>query len=264
MKRSLKFLSMALLAFGMVFMSACSDDEGGKKTEVKITPIKKIVFNPSWGDIESYEFTYDEQGRVATMVNIYDDEEPVTSTFNYSVANQLTITKSTGGSTIYDLDNEGRIIKEYWNEEKTEWEAYEYNADGFMVELTERWGGDDYLKYTAEASSTNVTEHTRYDDEGEPNRTKVFNYSTLGSAVNVNAIHQTDIKESNWQWVGGFLGKASKGLVDNLQYWAPGDEANKKTTEIDYDFEGDLMMSMSRVGSDFTEEYTFTYYEDVE
>lgn len=264
MKKYLMFLSAAVLMFSVVFLSACGDDEDGKNSETKITPIKKIVFDPSWDKVESYEFTYDNQGRIATMINIYDGGTPVTSTFNYSVANQLTVTRSSGGSTVYELDSEGRITKEFWNDAKTEWEAYEYNSDGFMIKLTERWDGADHVKHTAEASSTNVTKHTRFNDSGVANRIKVFNYYTNSGAVNVNAIHQTTIKESNWQWAGGFLGKASKGLVENLQYWAPGDEANKKTTAITYDFDGDLMMSMTRVGSDFTEEYTFTYFEDAQ
>jgi hypothetical protein len=264
MKKSLMFLSTALLAFSMVFLSACGDDDDGKKQEVKITPIKKITFDPSWGAFDSYEFTYDDEGRVATMVRTEGDDEPVTFTYNYSVANQLTITTSSGGSTLYDLDEEGRITKEYWNDEKTEWVAYNYNSDGFMDKLTERWDGEDHIKYTAETNSKNVTQHERFYDDGELRTTKVFNYSTLSSAVNVNDIHQTTINDSNWQWVGGFLGKASEGLVDNLQYWAPGDEDNKSTTSITYDFVGDLMTGMTRVGVDFTEEYTFTYYEEVE
>jgi hypothetical protein len=268
MKKSLMFLSTALLAFSMVFMSACSDDDGdGKGVEVKASPLKTVGVVYEGDGVETFEFIYDANGRVTSINNIWtaegeEPDEPSVIEFDYTVANELTITRN-GGETVYAIDADNRITKEYWNEEKTEWLGYVYNSDGFMTNVVEHYDGEDHDKWLIDVSNGNVIRHTRFRDDGTASFVKEFTFITSG-AGNVSALQQTNIVDSQWKVVGGFYGKASKRLVSALNYWdGVGEEANVRTTTITYpvfDEEGRIT-TMVRSGSDWSESFTYSYYD---
>lgn len=264
MKRSLKFLSMALLVSGMVFMSACSDDEGGGgNNEAPPSLIKKITFDPSYDAPETYEFTYDDQDRVTSIENIYDGGDPEMITFNYSVANKVTVNKG-GSISTRTLDSEGRVISGrplYGGAPEDEYFVYEYDEDGFISKVFEHYDGEDHLKFELDTENGNVTKHTRYGDDGvTANRVKTF-FFTPGN--NESAIPQENVIDSNWEAVGGLYGKRNKKLVDKLEYYNTADPTEVFTTTITYTFdEKNRPATITRTGDGFTEVYTYEYYED--
>lgn len=269
MKKSLLFLSAAVLALSTVFISACSDDDdGGKGVEVKASPLKTVGVVYEGDGVETFEFIYDANGRVTSINNVWTTEgeepgEPSVITFNYSVANQLTITRD-GNQTVYEIDANNRITKEYWDTEKTEWAGYIYNSDGYMTKAIEHYDGADHDKWQIDIENGNVIRHTRFRGDGSASFVKEFNFITSG-AGNLSALQQTNIIDSQWKVVGGFYGKASKRLVSSLDYWdGVGEEGNVRTTNITYptfDTEGRIT-SMVRSGNGWSESFTYTYYDE--
>lgn len=268
MKRSMMFLSAVALTCGALFLNSCKDDDdGGTGPEVVASRIKTAGVVYEGDGVETFEFIYDANGRVTSINNVWTAEgeepgEPSVITYTYS-GTQLSVLRD-GSTTVYELDANNRIIKEFWDSEKTEWAGYEYNADGFMTKAIEHWDGTDHVKFTIDVQNGNVIRHTRYNDDGEVNRVKEFSFITSG-AGNVSELQQTNVVDSNWKVIGGFYGKASKQLVTSLKYWnGPGDEANANTTNITYpsfDTKGNIT-TMVRSGNGFSEQYTYSYYED--
>jgi hypothetical protein len=269
MKKSLMYLSAGVLAVSALFLSSCNGDDDGDTDPQVVASLVKTVGVVYEGDgVETFEFIYDANQRVTSVNNIWTGEgeepgEPSVIAFNYNVPNQLTITRD-GSNTVYEIDASGRITKEFWDSEKTEWAAYEYDANGFMTKLIEHWGGEDHTKFTVDIQNENVIRHTRYNDEGAVNRIKEFKFITSGSG-NLSALQQTNVVDSSWKVIGGFYGKASKQLVSSLDYWdGPGDEENLRTTNITYpsfDAKGRIT-EMVRSGDGWSESYTYSYYED--
>jgi len=256
------FLRLAVLLFSAALISACSDDDAGNETpEVKQSPIKTIgVVYPD--GVETYEFLYDANGRVTSINNGWtqtgeEPSEPDLISYDYSVANKLTITKGET-ETVYELDANGRAVKEIISD--IESLSYEYDADGFLVKITETYEGTDYPKFDVTVANGNVTEHIRHND---PVRHKTFAFL---SGDNVNGLHQTNPADSDWKVLGGLLGKPSQKMVNYLEYWDEGAEAEIKKTTMAYEFDDkDRITKWTRQLFDGNNEvYTYTYYEDAE
>lgn len=267
MKKYLMFCSAAVLALSTVVISSCSDDDGGGNgVEVKASPLKTVGVVYEGDGVESFEFTYDGNGRVTSIDNVWTGEgeepgEPSVIEFDYSVPNELTITRD-GTETVYAIDANNRITKEYWDSEKTEWTGYTY-TDGFMTKVIEHYDGVDHDKWKIDVENENVIRHTRYRGDGTASFVKEFTFITSG-AGNVSELQQTNIVDSQWKVVGGFYGKASKRLVLSLNYWdGVGEEANVRTTNISYpEFDEDgRITKMVRSGNGWSESFTYSYYD---
>lgn len=255
MKKKLFFLGLAVLtSVAMISCGNNNDDDDDNKVEASL--IKTISVN--YGDgVEGYEFIYNTDGTISHILNTWEGEQVDDILYDYTVAGKLTITKE-GYATVYDLDSEGRVVKEIWDD--TSWASYTYNADGYLTKISEYWDGVDHVKYDVDITNGNVTKHTRYDDAGVINRYKTFTYT---SGDNVNDIQQANAVDSNWKTVGGLFGKPSNKLVDYLEYWTPGDEANTSTTTITYTFDAkNRPATITRSGDGWSELYTYTYYEE--
>jgi hypothetical protein len=258
-----KYLSLLFVAFLMASISiSCSkdDDDDDDNTVVEAAMIAEVTATWGWADDaqETWKYTYDTEKRLIEIENYWEGDLDKTYTYDYSTAGKLFITRTGESPVEYDLDSEGRITKEYWSD--TEWAAYVYNADGFMTQIIERWGGEDHIKYDIEVLNDNITQQTRYDDDGTTvNRIKTFTY-TIGD--NVNGINEAII-ESSWKTVSGLYGETSKKLVDYLDYWnGPGDEANAKRTTLSYQFDDKNRVSVvTRAGDGWTEVFDYTYVE---
>ena len=225
-----KFISILMLAaIAAMSFTSCDkkDDDGDDPIVVPPAKIKTISVN--YGDgVEGYEFIYDASDRVSKIYNSWEGVAVDTIMYDYSVAGKLTITKEDWPTT-YELNSAGLVVKEIWDE--TSYASYEYDANGYLTAVNEFWDGANHKKFEVEVTNGNVTKHTRYNDEGTPNRYKTFTYTT---GDNNAKIQQTNAVDSNWKTVGGIFGKSSNKLVDYLEYWDAGDEANKKTTTITY------------------------------
>jgi len=257
MKKALYLL--LFVAMATVAISSCKKDNGGDDPIVVVaSPIKTMGVVYTDG-VERYDFTYDATTKKISKIEDYwNDELDKTLVYDYSVAGKLTIT---GGSDpiVYDLNAAGYVSKDVWSAD--EWAAYEYNTDGYLIKVTEHWGGADHLKNEIEIVNGNVVKHTTYDDDGVTvKKIKTFTYTT---GDNVNDIHQTSMIDSNTKPIGNLFGKPSKKLVDYLEYWDPREEPIEKSrTTITYEFDTKNRPSMiTRVGVDWQEVYTYTYVE---
>jgi len=255
MKKKLLYFGLALItSVALVSCNKNNDDDNGDGVEASL--IKTVSVD--YGDgVEGYEFIYNTDKTISHIKNTWEGEEVDDILFDYTVAGKLTITKE-DSPTVYEIDSEGRITKEIWD--ASSYAAYTYNTDGYLTKVSEYWDGVDHTKYTVEITNGNVTKHTRYDDAGVINRYKTFTYT---SGDNVNDIQQTNAIDSNWKTVGGLFGKPSGKLVDYLEYWAPGSEANKSMTTITYTFDTkNRPATITRSGDGWSEAYAFTYYEE--
>jgi hypothetical protein len=256
MKKALYLL--LFVAMATVAISSCKKDNGDDPIVVVVSPIKSMgVVYPD--GVERYDFTYDATSKKISKIEDYwNDELDKTLVYDYSVAGKLTIT---GGSDpiVYDLNASGYVSKEAWSAD--EWVAYEYNTDGYLIKVTEHWGGEDHLKNEIEIVNGNAIKHTTYDDDGVTvKKIKTFTFTT---GDNVNDIHQTSIIDNNTKPIGNLFGKPSKKLVDYLEYWDPREEPIAKSrTTITYEFDTKNRPSkITRVGADWQEVYTYTYVE---
>lgn len=255
MKKYIALLTMAAIA-AMSF-TACDNGDDNGDDPIVVPPAKIKTIGVNYGDgVEEYEFVYDANDKVSKIYNSWEGVAVDTITYDYSVAGKLIITKE-DWPTVYELDANGRVVKEIWDE--TSYASYEYDANGYLVAVKEFWDGVNHNKFDVEITNGNVTKHTRYGDDGNVNRIKTFTFTT---GDNTADIQQTNAVDSNWKTVGGIFGKPSKKLVDFLDYWTPGDEANKKTTTITYTFDAKNRVStMTRSGDGWQEIYNFSYYE---
>ena len=259
MKKYLRFLSAGVLALSALVMSSCGDDEGGGKAKVPPAKIKTIAFNNGEA-IESWEFTYDEQDRVELITITYDGDSDGTREYDYSVGNELTITRN-GNETVFELDNEGRVTKEFWNAEKTEWEAYEYDSKGYMVEITEHYDGADHPKYELTVEDGNTTHRIRYDGT-DIVEDREYTYTI---ADNASGIHQIYAVDSEWKNIAGLYGKQSSKLVDEYVRHITDDPSSTYGATYVYTFDDENRVATQTKngtgsGGTFTESWAYTYY----
>lgn len=269
MKRSLKFLSMALLAFSMVFLSACGDDEEGGGKTIPPALVKSITLNVDGGDaITSWTFTYDTQDRLI-LTEVNEDGFEYDITYDYDTPNRLIELEDGLYESVFVLDDDGRIIKGLWDasEENDNFDGYEYDADGYLIRRYYKEEGVEYEVDAATVVSDNITVHSRYDGD-VIDRTKVFTYLPSATALNVSNLPQANLRNSERRTVSGLYGKGSKKLVDFLELnyvGFPEDYVKNKNT---YTFDSDnRVLSIQRTGVDadgndtgLDELFTYTYY----
>jgi hypothetical protein len=200
-----------------------------------------------------YEFSYDEQSRIDTITNYWNDAIDKLLYYDFSVPNKLSIDRN-GDISDYELDGNGRVVID------ADGSKYEYDADGFLLKMSEYWDGAFHLKYEMVIANGNVMKITTYDDDGvTAKKIKEFVYT---SGLNVNGIDQVIVVDSPWKTIGGLYGKVSKNLVDYLEYWDPRENPIAKSrTTITYDFDSnDRPITITRSGDGWQEVYTYTYY----
>jgi YD repeat-containing protein len=270
MKKSLMFLSAAVLALSTVFISSCGDDDEGGAKEIPPALIKSITSNvDDGGRITTWEFTYDDQDRL-TLTEVTDSEDgSYDITYDYSVAGRLTELEAGLYESVFVLDEDGRIIKGLWDASEVDdnFDGYEYDEDGFLIRRYYKEGGVEYEIDEATVVDDNITVHSRYDGD-DIDRTKVFTYLPSATALNVSNLPQANLRNSERRTVSGLYGKGSKKLVDFLELnyvGFPEDYVKNKNT---YTFNSDnQVVSIQRTGTDadgndtgLDELFTYTYY----
>jgi hypothetical protein len=267
MKKYLMFLCAAVLMSSTVFISSCGDDSGGGAPTIPPALIKSITFDDG-EDVTTWEFTYDDEDRL-TLVDVDDVGFIYDITYDYSVPGKLTELEDGQWETVFELDTEGRIVKQL-RDEVDDYNTFAYNEDGYMVEYTEVRGGVVDFKETATVVGGNITVHTRFDDGTTQSRTKVFTYLSNASAVNVSNLPQANLLNSERRTVSGLYGKGSTKLADFLELnyvGAPGDYVKNSNT---YTFDdNNRVLTIQRSGIDsngddtgLDELFTYTYYEE--
>jgi hypothetical protein len=257
MKKAI-ILILAMTAILVVPFTSCNDDDDdGDDIVVAASPIKTIgVVYPE--GTELYDITYDASKRIDKIDDYWNDVLDKTITYDWSVPGKLTIT-SGDNATVYDLNEDNMVVKEDWG--GGEYAAYEYDANGYLIRIIEHWGDADHLKMEAVITDGNVMKHTTYDDDGVTvKKIKEFTF-TIGD--NVNEIQQTCMVDHNTKPLNNLFGKASKKLVDHLDYWDPReDPIDVGTTTINYEFDAkNRPTTITRVGDGWQEVYTYTYID---
>ncbi len=267
MKKYLKLFSAIVLVTSAMVMSSCSDDSGGGGSTIPPALIKSITYDEDNGAyVVTWNFTYDDQDRL-TLVEVDDDGYLYDITYDYSVANKLTELEDGLYETVFDVDSEGRIIKEPKGS-ANDYNTFAYNAAGFLVEFTEVRGGVVTFKETSTVADDNITVHTRFDDGSTQSRTKVFTYLPSATALNVSNLPQANLRNSERRTVSGLYGKGSKKLVDFLELNYVGFPADYVKNSNAYTFDDDnRVLTVTRSGVDvngadtgLNEVFTYTYY----
>lgn len=269
MKKSLMFLSAAVLSLSTVFISSCGDDDDGGAKTIPPALVKSITLNENGGDyIVSWTFTYDDQDRLV-LTEVNDDGFEYDITYDYSVANRLTELEDGLYESVFVLDNDGRIIKGLWDSEEVDdnFDGYAYDAAGFLIRRFYKEDGTEYEVDAATVVADNITVHSRYDGD-DIDRTKDFTYLASATALNVSNLPQANLRNSERRTVSGLYGKGSKKLVDFLELNYVGFPEDKVKNKNTYTFDTDnRVLSIQRSGEDaegndtgLNELFTYTYY----
>ena len=271
MKKSLMFLSAAVLALSTVFISSCGDDdEGGGKT-IPPALVKSITLDVEDGDaVTTWTFTYDDEDRLI-LTEVNEDGFEYDITYDYSVAGKLTELEDGLYESVFVLDEDGRIIKGLWDasEEDDNFDGFQYDADGFLIRRYYKEDGTEYNVDAATVVDDNITVHSRYDGS-TIDRTKDFTYLPSATALNVSNLPQANLRNSERRTVSGLYGKGSKKLVDflELNYVGFPDDYVKNKNTYTFD-ENNRVLTIQRTGTDaegndtgLDELFTYTYYED--
>jgi hypothetical protein len=265
MKNLNKYLDSVVILLALILMSSCTSDIEGT-SEYPFVPdskIKAISFHASWGT-ESWEFTYDTNNRVTSIANSWEGGTPDMILYDYSQTGKLSINKG-GYITNYNLDEEGRISKELWNDEGTEYIGYEYDSEGFLSKIIEHYGGEDHLKYQNIIVNSNITNRVRYEDDGVTVREdRVFEFTIADNPSSMDQIFTID---SQWKTVGGLYGRQSKKLAKNYLRVLTSDPDSNYGANFEYTFDDQNRVATQTKngngsGGNFSESWSYTYYED--
>lgn len=272
MKRSLMFLSAAVLVLSTVFISSCGDDDGGGAPEIPPALVKSITLDEGGGDyVVTWTFTYDDEDRLI-LTEVNEDGFEYDITYDYSVTGKLTELEDGTWESVFILDDEGRIIKGLWGDEEDDnFDGYEYDDDGYLIRRYYKEDGVEYEIDAATVVDDNITVHSRYDG-AVVDRTKVFTYLPSATALNVSNLPQANLRNSERRTVSGLYGKGSKKLVDflELNYVGSPEDYVKNSNTYTFD-DNNRVLTIQRTGVDaggndtgLDELFTYTYYEDEE
>jgi hypothetical protein len=263
MKKNLfYYLCMVMI---MSITISCDDDDDDNPPVVEASLIKTITldYDGTGADVEGWEFIYNASDKVTSIINTYNGSIEDTILYDYSQAGKLIITKS-GTPTTYELDANGRVSKELWVADGSEYEGYTYNADGILTKIVEHYGGADHLKYDLTVANKNVTNRIRYEDDGVTVREdREFTYTQGDNLSNIQQIYAVD---SEWKPVGGLFGKASAKLADGFVRHITADPLSNYGVNFVYTFDSEnrpatITKSGTSSGGPYTEILTYTYYE---
>lgn len=201
MKKNL-FFYLCMTALLSITIS-CDKDDDNNPPVVEASLIKTISldYTGDGSEVEGWEFFYNASDRVTSIINTYNGSVEDTILYDYATPGRLIITKS-GNPTTYELDANGRVSKELWVADGSEYEGYTYNADGILVKIIERYGGADHLKYDMTVANKNVTNRIRYEEDLTVREDREFLYTTGDNASKIQQIYAVDSRmENGWRSV---------------------------------------------------------------
>jgi hypothetical protein len=262
MKNNFFYLCMALF---MTITISCKDDDDDNPPVVAASLVKTIQldYDGTGADVEGWEFIYDASDRVSSIINTYNGTVEDTIRYDYTTAGKLIITKN-GNPTTYELNADGRVSKELWVADGSEYEGYTYNADGILVKIVEHYGGADHLKYDMTVANLNVTNRIRYEDDGVTVREdRVFSYTTGDNLNNIQQIYAVD---SEWKTLGGLFGEPCKKLASGFERNITADPLSNYGVTFAYTFDVEnrpatITKNGTSSSGPYTEILSYTYYE---
>lgn len=265
MKKNL-FFYLCMTLFMTIAVSSCKDDDDDDNPPVVEASLIKTItldYDGTGADIEGWEFIYDATDRVTSIINTYNGSIEDTILYDYSTPGRLVITKS-GFPTTYELNAEGRVSKELWVADGSEYEGYTYDADGILVKVIEHYGGADHLKYDMPVVNGNVTNRIRYEEDLTVREDRVFSYTTGDNLSNIQQIYAVD---SEWKTLGGLFGEASAKLASGFVRNITADPLSAYGVTFAYTFDAEnrpatITKNGTSSGGPYTEILTYSYYEE--
>ena len=261
-------LSAVVLASSALLITSCDDEKGDGPPVIPPAVIKTISMDylGDGTEVEEWEFLYDDQDRVETINITYNGASDGSREYDWSVPGQLTVTRNGASPLLFILDSEGRVSREMGDDGDDEtYYLYEYNADGILSKIYERWDNVNHLKFEMTIEDKNVVHRIRYEDDGVTViEDREFTYNT---GDNASQIHQIYAVDSEWKWVGGVYGTQSEKLVASFLRHLTDDPTSTYGATFDYTFDADNRVSGvtkngTSSGGNYTEKWQYTYYED--
>ena len=245
------FYAFAILATVAVAFSACKKDNGNKKEDNKI--VKRVTMcGDKW---DKYYITYNEDGTVQAVQRNYDEAKKVWEKewlFTWNGKNATAVYKEGGekkGSddAVFTFGDNGYLssFANHWTDTWT----FTYD-NGYLKNI--KYKGNDKCNCVWE--NGNLVKWSRIKDSGEEEwKIQTFKTDENVAGIFPDATDKADVQR--WMFEVGFLGKASKNLLDEAA-WDGAENVAVQTYEKDED--GFVTVVSKVYGTDDPEIY---YYE---
>lgn len=218
-----KIFAIAAMA-AVMSLIACSKEEnktGNEDGPTKITRTHRIkTMGDNWSD--PYTFSYDDQGRVASVVSPSDNR-----VFEYK-GNTLTIKNNDAVEYTMTLNADGFATKVENAEHK--WDIT-YDAAGYLLEAKK-----DGVKCTSQSiEDGNILYWTRYDKDNDFWRMKDASYLKDLNTGCIQTHYAEDLGFSRWAWEARLFGNTSVNLLEACLWHNFGDVMAEKTAVYVYE-----------------------------
>ena len=226
-----KFYVIAAMAALAVVSISCNknntkpDGPEDPGTVTRTHRIKTMTNDSPWSDEPTvYTFSYDAQGRVASVVSKSDNR-----VFTYE-GSKLTIKNGDAIEYTMTLNAEGFATK-VENAEHT-WEIT-YDAKGYMIK-----GVKDGVQCTSQKiEDGNILYWTRYDKDNDFWRMKDATYLSKANKGCVQTHYAEDLGFSRWAWEARLFGNTSVNVMESCRWKNFGDEYAPKTAVYTYEYD---------------------------
>lgn len=251
-----KILSFAVISAAIICLASCSKEpqkKGGKDDN-------QSAIKREWRikTLDDKTFTYDAQGRVATIVSEGDNR-----VFTYSGSN---LTIKDNGEVEYEIVlNADGFATSVKNAEHS-W-TIKYDKDGYMIEASQ-----DGTKCTSQSiEDGNIMYWTRYDKNNDFWRMKDATYLSKKNLGCIQTHWAEDLKGfSRWTWEARLFGNTSVDLLESCVWHNFGDVMAEKTAVYTYEFDANGVVTKETkwygvwnetdtTGMDLDDEHNFTW-----
>lgn len=246
-------ISLVLFAVAAMFVSCDKDNNEDDEQAFKQTARMKTLVAVYGDDNETWAYTYDAQGRVATVAASWNGEVYSNFTFTYE-GNKCTVKDGDKAAFDIDLNADGLAVKiKDYDKNKTVDLTY---VDGFIA--TAKVDGEDA---TQQSVTNECVDYWTRKGDGDTWRHKEHTYT---DKENVGAVHTEwaeDAGLKRWLYESGIVGRASRYCCATAQ-WAD------RTALAEYAYEYDAATgaitketkSYGEPGAlEFDCEFTFTW-----
>lgn len=212
--------------------------------------------------MDDYVYSYDAQGRVASIVTENDNR-----VFTYE-GNKLTIKNNGTIEYTCTLNSDGFATQVKDAEHTID---ITYDEHGYLI--SSKFDGEERSKNTTTQSieDGNIMYWTRYDAENDFLRRKEATY--LDNKKNLGCVNThwaEDLKLKRWMWEARLLGNTSVDVMESCVWCNFGDEYAAKTAVYEYEYDANGVITKETKyygpwngnnldGMDFDDEHTFVW-----
>lgn len=252
-----KYLALAAMAAAVLAFASCEkdnkdnnggDDEGTVKREWRVKTM------------DSYTFSYDAQGRVASVVTTDDNR-----VFSYD-GTKFTITDNGTVEYTGTLNADGFVVTMKTADGATEW-ANTYDKNGYLT--SSKQNGTETTRQSIEDG--NILWWGRWDKDNNFWRRKEATYLDKDNLGGVQTHWAEDVKGSKrWMWEARMFGNTSAKVLESCVWVNFGDVKAPKTAVYTYEYDANGLITKETkyygewnetdtTGMDFDDEHSFTW-----